>query len=184
MGQYLAIGICTEVISSRQKAAEAKFSDTQLSAQMQLNLGFEPDNYLPAHSGDFLIWKLRPELLAAGLIPLLKDLYPVLYPHSNMENDSPKVLEHLTNLSAEDWLFWAEDKPFYSFQADEYAEQNYIYADFGRKVAISYQHIMLSMEGKIGMEMYGRQFRFFQNCMAKAFSQHQLARSLRVYITG
>jgi hypothetical protein len=40
------------------------------------------------------------------------------------------------------------------------------------------------MEGKIVMETYGRQFRFFKYAMVQAFKEFMLAGALRVYITG
>jgi len=34
------------------------------------------------------------------------------------------------------------------------------------------------------MEVYGRQFAFFQYCIQKAFADFSLAKALRVYISG
>lgn len=184
MGQYLAIGLTTTVIVSPQELDAVGWDQSQLEAKLTADLGLSLDNYaLETHENEWL-WRLRPALLREELIPLLETLYPALYPSPGGENDSAEVLQGLRARDPSDWLAWAEGKPHYTFQADRYGHSDRLYAEFDRRVRVHYLDILLSMEGKIVMETYGRQFRFWQECMAHRFSEFALARSLRVYFSG
>jgi hypothetical protein len=43
---------------------------------------------------------------------------------------------------------------------------------------------MLSHEGKISTEVFGRQFNFFDYCIHETFSEFPIVKALRVYISG
>ena len=60
---------------------------------------------------------------------------------------------------------------------------DYLKKGFSR-VTINYENIILSMEGKIIMEEYGRQFRFLKHTMKNAFKDFSLASALNIYITS
>lgn len=184
MGQYLAIGLSTHISVSRQEVEKAQWTQEELIAQMQNDLKLPLDNYQLEAGETKWVWTLRPDLLASELIPFLQGLYPALYPQEGGENDSEAVLRGLTERPPDQWMRWAEGKPHYSFQADRYGTSDYLSANFGRRVGVHYLDILLSMEGKIMMEEYGRQFRFWQQCMVNRFAEFALARSLRIYLTG
>ncbi len=184
MGQYLAIGLSTKISVNRAELEATKWSFEYLVEQMSGKLALSLDNYHLEARPDEWLWTLRPELLAAELIPLLEALYPALYPLPDPDNDSEAVLRGLRERDPGEWMEWANRKPHYLFQDDPYGTSDYLRADFGRRVGIHYRDLALSMEGKILMEEYGRQFRFFQQCLAHRFGDFALARSLRVYITG
>lgn len=184
MGQYLAIGLSTKISVNRAELEAARWSFESLTEQMKGKLALPLENYTLESRPNEWVWTLRTELLAAELIPLLEVLYPELYPLPRGENDSEDVLRGLRGRDPGEWMAWAEMKPHYTFQDDPYGTSEYLYADFGREVGVHYRDLAFSMEGKIGMEQYGRQFRFFKQCMAHRFGNFALARSLRVYITG
>jgi len=184
MGQYLAIGLSTHISVRRQELEQAQWTQEELIARMQDDLNLSLDTYQLDARAEELVWALRPDLLASELIPLLRALYPALYPQPGGENDSEAVLQGLAERPPDQWLTWAEDKPHYSFQADRYGTSDYLSAGFGRRVGVHYRDLMLSMEGKVLMEEYGRQFRFWQQCMAARFADFALARALRIYLTG
>lgn len=184
MGQYLAIGLTTTISVSRRELDEAGWDQPQLEAKLTADLALSLDTYQLEPNENEWLWRLRPALLAEELIPFLEALYPALYPSPGGENDSPEVLQGLRVRDPADWLAWAEEKPHYTFQADYYGQSDQLYAKFDRRVQVHYLDILLSMEGKIVMEEYGRQFRFWQQCMAHRFREFALARSLRVYFTG
>jgi hypothetical protein len=51
-------------------------------------------------------------------------------------------------------------------------------------ISVYYDCPLLSMEGKISMETFGRQFKFLKYIMMQSFKQFTLAGALRIYITG
>ncbi len=107
-------------------------------------------------------------------------IYPLLYENVAYYD---YVVEKLRIMPASEWLDWAETKPAESFQFDEDASNDYIREGF-YGINIYYDCLMLSMEGKISMETYGRQFKFFKHTMLQTFKEFSLAGALQVYITN
>nr|VFK06080.1 MAG: hypothetical protein BECKLPF1236A_GA0070988_1000123 [Candidatus Kentron sp. LPFa]VFK22655.1 MAG: hypothetical protein BECKLPF1236C_GA0070990_1000128 [Candidatus Kentron sp. LPFa] len=66
---------------------------------------------------------------------------------------------------------------------DEYGMWDYLEKNHS-SIQIYYDSLLLSMEGKISMESFGRQFKFFKYTMMQTFKQFGLSEALRVYITG
>ena len=97
-----------------------------------------------------------------------------------------ETLNELKNSKSENWLSLAEDKSCEEFQIDNYGIEDNLYFEkaFNPRVSVYYESILLSMEGKIMMESYGRQFNFFKLCMTEMFKEFKLAGALRVYISG
>ena len=67
-----------------------------------------------------------------------------------------------------------------------YGEPYYLKFDkpFVPTTAIHFSTIMLSLEGKIFMEMSARQFNFFKYCIQQTFAEFSIAKAIQVYITG
>ncbi len=185
MGQYLAIGLVTVVVASKTEMEKGKISQAELIAEMERQLHFAPALFELQETADSLRFLLKQDVLQAQLLPFLEEFYPFVYDEDD-EDGSGKALTRLRATEPSTWLEVAEGKYFYSFQEDRYGHGDTLYfkKDFRPKVRISYKHILLSMEGKIIMEEYGRQFHFFKHCMVQAFAKHPLAGALRVYITG
>ncbi|MBC7476057.1 MAG: hypothetical protein H7263_17375 [Candidatus Sericytochromatia bacterium] len=70
-----------------------------------------------------------------------------------------------------------------AFQFDEYGMCDYLEVNHS-EISIYYDCILLSLEGKIMMEVFGRQFKFFKYTMMQTFKQFSISGALRVYITG
>ena len=96
------------------------------------------------------------------------------------------IIKKLKKTPPVEWMNIAEKYPHYFFQTDEYAENDSLYfdKDFKPRINVRYNCISLSTEGKIVMEVYGRQFNFMKYCMKEAFKAFSIAGALRVYITG
>lgn len=109
-----------------------------------------------------------------------------MYPGKDHRKNTVEVIEKLKTTSPVDWMIIAEDKNFYFFQKNDYSKNDILLfeKDFRPQVDVFYDCIMLSAEGKIIMEEYGRQFHFFKYCMKEAFKDFAIAGALRVYITG
>jgi hypothetical protein len=82
-----------------------------------------------------------------------------------------------------EWLQWSERKSEVAFQNDRYGIPDYMDIN-DQLIYIHYNSILLSLEGKIQMEVFGKQFRFFKYAIMQTFKEFSLAKSLRVYITG
>ena len=183
MGQFLAVGLTTEINISKSELKKAELDTKQVQEKMKEDFFFVPEIYSVNESDDQYFFRLKDDILHQQLIPFLKEIYPFLYNNA----DSPYfkyVLKDLASMEPGQWLKWAKDKPEEAFQGDGYGSRDRIESSGSRQVWINYYSVILSMEGKIAMEAYGRQFNFFKYTMMQTFKQYSIAGALRVYITG
>lgn len=186
MGQYLAIGITTSLSISKEEATKAKISLEEALQKMQQTLNFSAEIYDFSEEKTFWLWSLKKEIWESELLNFLKTIYPQLY-NNKAYTDYEEVLQTLSEKDAPKWLELAEDKSFSSFQIDDYGENDRLYfyeKPFQPKISVNSKSVMLAMEGKIMMEVYGGFFKFFMLCVQKAFPNFQMSKAIRVYITG
>lgn len=180
MGRFLAIGLVTKIEVEKTKVQQAQMSVEQLQAKIQQECGFDADLYELIENEEIYDFRLKDEIWFEQLLPFLKTIYPLLY---DKPSDYENVLVELDSMPSLQWMEWAKEKSEWTFQFDKYGDCDYLREGFF-DFKIHYESVMLSMEGKILMEEYGRQFRFFKRMMAQTFKEFSLANALRVYITG
>ena len=186
MGQFLAIGLATGIDVKKSQITDCNLSIDGLQQVMQKRQHHDPDLYTTQESQDSYSLILREDLLHAQLIPLLQTLYPLLYPEDT-DNDMLSIIPTLQSMSPQAWLEFSRSKPSEYFQMDKYATPEILDIQSSSKyckLSLYYEHLLLSLEGKIAMEVFGRQFNFLRYTMGKAFAQFSLAKALRVYLTG
>ena len=123
---------------------------------------------------------LKDDIFQAQLLPLLETLYPLLYKNTAYYDH---ILQKLHTLPPSEWIPWAKGKSAEAFQFDRYGMGDSI-QEKHTNIHLSYESLLLSMEGKIVMEEYGRQFAFIHYMMIHTFRQFSLSGALRIYITG
>lgn len=181
MGQFLAIGLVTQISVDKKKLARVRLTPEQLQERMKAELHYDPALYLLRDYDGFYGFDLKEDIFYAQLLPLLEQLYPLLYPDTEMLYQD--VLQEIRGLPPSEWIAWAKTKPDESFQFDGGGMGEYIQEKF-TNLYLDHESIMFSMEGKIMMEVYGRQFRFVNYTMMQTFKEFPLAGALRMYLTG
>lgn len=182
MGQFLAVGLAIRLSVSKKKMAQAKVGQDELVSEMEKQLHFRSALYTLREEEERCVLRIKDEILRSELIPFLETLYPLLY-HLDEYTDFSGVLTALRATDPKHWLALAEEKRYGAFQSDPYGMPAYL-RGISDRLPVSCSSILLSMEGKILMEEYGRQFNFLQYCIARTFPAFALAGSVRVYITG
>ena len=180
MGQFLAIGLATEIGIKKSEADKADLTLEQLQERMQHDLHYAPDIYTATEEDGYYQFFLNEEVFHAELLPFLETFYPLLYSNPAYYEGA---LKKLASMPPAEWLQWAQGKPEEVFQFDEYGTRDYLTVNH-TDICVSYDALLLSMEGKISMETYGRQFTFVKYAMMQTFRQFRLAGALRMYITG
>lgn len=180
MGQFLAIGLVTKIGVEKKEIDKAQLNLKQLQEKMKEELNYIPEIYVASDEKDFYYFKLKDDIFHAQLIPLLKTIYPLLYDNSMCYDD---IIKKLKTLPPAEWLQWAAGKPKEAFQFDKSGMRDYMEINH-REICLYYDCLLLSMEGKIVMEVFGRQFKFFKYTMMQTFKQFSIAGALRTYITG
>ena len=180
MGQYLAIGLTTEIKINKKEVEESQTDIEQLQGQMKRELHYVSEIYELREDEKAYRLGLREELFQAQLLSFLEHLYPHLY---SSEESYERVLQRLRDLAPSEWLEWAKGKPAEAFQIHLYGNRDYLRMKSG-EVRIAYEHILLSMEGKILMEYYMRQFNFLKYTMRETFKPFEIAGALNLYMTS
>jgi hypothetical protein len=184
MGQVLAIGIVTQCGTSKKNLQKYDITKDELVAEMIAKKHFEPAIYDFSETEEYYLFNLKSSVIEAELIAFLEKFYPLVYlERGNKFIDTIKMLK---NSEPSTWIELSSENSREEFQFDKYAEPDYLYFDkpFQPRARIFSKTIMLSLEGKIIMEEYGRQFNFFKYCMERTFPEFSIAKALRVYISG
>nr|VFJ42411.1 MAG: hypothetical protein BECKDK2373B_GA0170837_100134 [Candidatus Kentron sp. DK]VFJ45465.1 MAG: hypothetical protein BECKDK2373C_GA0170839_101143 [Candidatus Kentron sp. DK] len=180
MGQFLAIGLATRISARKAEAEKAGLGREPLQEAIRKKFHYPPEIYTAADTDESYVFSLKDSIFQAELIPFLRTFYPLVY-------DKPiyysNIVEKLEALPPSEWLSWAEGKPEEAFQIDPYGTDDYLDSNHS-EVPVSYRSLLLSMEGKIVMETFGRQFSLFKYAMIRTFEQFSLSGALRVYVTG
>lgn len=184
MGQYLAIGLTLTYSASKREATNLILDD--IIAKMSQQFGFEPSLYTFHETEQNWHWQIKEEILEKELILFLEAFYPSLVIYASL-NDYEEVLERLKVTPISELISLLEDKEFYDFQLHDYNEPTWLYFNekpFRPSVKVSFKTIGLTMAGKISIESSGGLFQFFEAMIQQQFSQFNLAKAIRVYITG
>ncbi|NJL76663.1 MAG: hypothetical protein HC892_18240 [Saprospiraceae bacterium] len=184
MGQFLSIGIVTACGTSKKGLQKNNITKEELVAEMIVKHHFEPSIYDFSETTENYLFKLQSTVIENQLLAFLEKFYPLVY--SGKSNEFESAIKKLRTSEPSTWLALADERSYAEFQLDEYGEYEYLHFDkpFGSSAKIFSTAIMLSCEGKISMEEFGRQFIFFKYCMQQTFPEFSIAKALRVYISG
>jgi hypothetical protein len=184
MGQYLAIGLTLTYSASKKEAKNLILDD--VIAKMSQKFGFEPSLYTFEETEQNWHWQIKDAILEKELILFLETFYPSLAHYANL-NDYEDVLKKMKETQLSEWIIFLKKKQYYDFQIHDYNEPNYLYFDekpFRPSVQVLFKTIGLAMAGKISIESSGGLFQFFEAMIQQNFNQFDLAKTIRVYITG
>lgn len=184
MGQYLAIGIATNIsIQKDRKSENLTLEDITEKMTSEWNFGASMYDFVENEKSWNL--KLKETLFDEEFLSFLKAFYAQIY--INRSSDDEDVIKQLSNSPAAEWLAIASNKSFEAFQKDDYCESDYLYFNdkpFRPSITINFQTIMLAMAGKIMIESSGGLFQFFEKMIQQNFSNFKVSKAIKVYITG
>jgi len=180
MGTYMGIGIVNKIIIEKENLNRINTTIDKVQDDITKEFNIDFDIYSLQEDNRY-VFSLKDNVIENQLVSFLKEVYRDLYDDSN---DYQNVIETINGLKADEIIEFAKAKREYSFQYDNDGYEDYIRYDFGRELKISYEIIMISIEGKIIIESYKRHFNFFKNCIVKAYPQYKISHSMKVYITS
>jgi len=184
MGQFLATGLVSRMSVSKAEMQQGKITIEEIRERLEKIYYYDLSIFDEKEEDEYISWTINNKFMEEELISFLKEF---LYRITSSSKNANDAIDSLEKRGVANWLEIAEEKDLYDFQIDEYGEREYMYfsnKDFRPTVKINFTCVMLSAEGKIMMEEYGRQFNFYKYCMIQAFSNFKIASALRVYITG
>lgn len=183
MGQYLCIGIYTQIRASR-KAAESQYHNIdECHENIVRDKGLD-ENLYEFHKGDEdIYYTLKSDILERDIVALTKRFYEMRYEVGN-KYDSEAALQALEKCkNSQEVMALVQSKGFQCFQEGF----TYDYVTATRSIGgmlIDVRSIIQSMDGKIIMECYGGLFRFFTRLIQEKLADIPLSKALHVYIDG
>lgn len=186
MGQYLAIGIATNFKVSK-KEVEA-ISIEKIAEKMTAEIGFDTNLYELTETQHSWQWNIKSDKIQSQVVPFLEHFYSVLSKFVRLD-DAEEVVQKLKSQQPKSLQTFLDGESFYNFQ-ESYSNDSYDFyfenenSSMKNKVRVSSDVISLVITGKIMMEETGGFFEFFEAMIQQKFSQFDLAKTIRVYITG
>ena len=181
MGQYLTIGIATHIVADKERAERlfGNVEDFKSAFEKEFN---ESDIYQIRESQTAIVLELKPEVAEPELIDFVRAFYELRYAR---KRNCEGVLEALSKENTlQGWLNIADEKRFECFQTDEYVRYPIESPSPFSNLYVSVKQIILSIDGKIIMELYNDLFAFFTRLLRTQLASYRLANSLLVYISG
>ena len=129
-------------------------------------------------------YSIKKEVLDKELVPLIEKFYALRYTKGE-RTDAANVIETLKALpDTSARLELLNDRRYQTYQAGN--DMDYFYIDVfpPMEIRVCSYNVILSIDGKIAMECYGRAFDFFSRCIAAQLQEFALSKALTVWIDG
>lgn len=182
MGQYLAIGLRLKATVRKEKQLDGKSVEEILGkVEDKYNLS---EIYERREEETYYEYSIKKEVLDKELVPLIEKFYALRYTKDE-RTDAADVIEALNALpDTSSRLEMLNDRRFQTYQAGD--DMDYFYLDVfsPMEIRVCSYNAILSIDGKIAMEYYGRVFDFFSRCIAAQLQEFALSRALTVWIDG
>lgn len=182
MGQYLAVGLRLKTSVRKEKQLEGKLVEEILGkVEDKYNLS---EIYERREEETYYEYSIKKEVLDKELVPLIEKFYALRYTKGE-RTDAANVIETLKALpDTSARLELLNDRRYQTYQAGN--DMDYFYIDVfpPMEIRVCSYNVILSIDGKIAMECYGRAFDFFSRCIAAQLQEFALSKALTVWIDG
>ena len=182
MGQYLAVGLRLKASVRKEKQLDGKSVEEILGkVEDKYNLS---EIYERREEETCYVYSIKKEVLDKELVPLIEKFYALRYTKYERTDtaDVIEALKALPDTSAR--LELLNDRRFQTYQSGD--DMDYFYIDTfpPMEIRVCSYNAILSIDGKIGMECYGRVFDFFSRCISAQLQEFALSKALTVWIDG
>ena len=182
MGQYLAVGLRLKASVRKEKQHDGKSVGEILGkVEDKYNLS---EIYERREEETYYEYSIKKEVLDKELVPLIEKFYALRYTKGE-RTDAANVIETLKALpDTSARLELLNDRRYQTYQAGN--DMDYFYIDVfpPMEIRVCSYNVILSIDGKIAMECYGRAFDFFSRCIAAQLQEFALSKALTVWIDG
>ena len=182
MGQYLAIGLRLKATVRKEKQLDGKSVEEILG---KVEDKFNLSKIYERHEEEtYYEYSIKKEVLDKELVPLIEKFYALRYTKDE-RTDAADVIEALNALpDTSSRLEMLNDRSYQTYQAGDDMDSFYLDVFPPMKIRVCSHNAILSIDGKIAMECYGRVFDFFSRCIAAQLQKFALSRALTVWIDG
>lgn len=185
MGQYLTIGIATEVSFNEKKAI--KVFGSKEAACEHVEKRFADKSLFDAETEDgWVCYSIKSDVFMRELSGFLQAIYSQMYVNdSDYMDEVAEVMNRIKECEDFDSVMQLAGQKSYScFQCADYWESDYEETGCWERLEVQSAGIVLALQGKIIMECYQAMFEFFETMIRKGFSKFLLSKAIRVKIYG
>ena len=179
MGTFMATGIVTKIESKEYEFEILDKSRDEIENIIKKEIEIDFSLYEKDEKSEDIVFNIKDTILKEHLYPFLNRFYPDFY--NRNERLYGNVLNRLKDLNTNEILEYANTKSEYVFQTDIFAD--YIRSGFGKSLVVYNHIILLSIEGKVLAEEYGKHFDFFERCVKEVYKDYPIVKSFKIYIT-
>jgi len=181
MGQYIVIGLATNIVAPKQKIIRENLTVPKFLAEMKKRFN-STDIYSVEEDDEDICYDLKPEVAEQEMLPFLKAFYNLRY--ADQRSSFNKALTKLSKYQKlDDWLKISDEKLFENFQTDFTQFYEIALKDSRAVLQMQAKSIILDMTGKVIMECYDELFWFMTTLIRQQLKEYRLAQSVFVYIT-
>lgn len=175
MGQYLVIGIATQITADKRECNDIENFKTLFEKKLN-SAGI----YQLSETETTIELRLKPEIAEPEWTDFIQAFYGLRYqPHEYDE-----IIKDLNQRKTlEEYIVYAEEKlnqKYHLTHLHYYLQDGH----FNRHIPIVMKMMILSLDGKIIMECYDELFTFINRLIRERLSNYRLANSLYVDITN
>jgi len=140
MGQFLAIGIVTNLKISKKEMLEKKITNSQVLEQIENKLHFPINIYDIIDDDSIFSLILKNDVFINELIPFLEKFYELIYKDEENGEYADEVIHKLKTSNSSEWMGIAENKSLYFFQEDKYSARDTLHFDihFNPHISVHY----------------------------------------------
>lgn len=182
MGEFLSIGICTDLFIEKKPINSYDLKKNDLETIFSKVIDIE--KYKFGENEKYFYWDIKEEYLTSeNIINLMKELFKDYSTDPEREGYYNKIYETLSNLKTSDELIkYAKEKPYQQFQMAQYREYKDFNIKFDRGGYYYCDLIIFTLDGKILMECYGQLLRFIEKILRDRYSNNDLAGCIKFMI--
>ena len=179
MGQFLSIGICTNIGISKEKLKLKGFTLEDVQIELSKKFNIEVFDYIKTED-EYHQWQINKSIFTSEIKNFLTQIYS---DYGVIDEDLMNKISYMQ--SFEEFIEYAGTKSHENFQRASVGNPDFIeLGNFANSLQIYTSHIGLFYAGKISMECYNKMFSFFRNNMRHSYSKYKISGALNVYITG
>jgi len=174
MGAFLTTSLMTKFQVAKSEWNSIN-GDSKEKHEFMRSIFVDTDIFDMSESAGTIYFDVKEEVLKEELIPFLKTFFNDFH---GKDKECDLIIESLEEKKeVKEWLEFAYDGGFQNFQRDPYGSVRF------SQIEISYESIILAMEGKISMEMYGKHFSFFESLIKKVYADFKLSNLIQISIS-
>lgn len=182
MGRYLITSISL-LMYYKKKEAESCFKSVEKADEYLLNKYISAEIYNRGEDDKNVYYLLKEDIFMREIHDFAEAFFKLR--EDNYEDEVEEILSFLKKAkNMNEILEVSKDRMYSQFQNTVYTDPYWVSHDGFHDMELYTSGIMLTSDGKIEMECYGKLFIMFENLLREKLQSFKLSQSLRVAIDG